>query len=151
MEETAKATTMRRNRAGAKREVREAERKTSAVIRNDLIFTLLNATTIQDLYGWEYEELDDMNTSLACQQFIQQIVRANPRDVAGVLALPTNQDEDVWQCEHLRFVRPFVNLFHRYMLYVVTPPPSRSFSRVYASFLVLAVSFVWNSTTWSWS
>lgn len=45
---------------------------------------------------------DEMDSTLAVQQYIQQTIRADPADLERILAAPPNQDEGVWKYEHLR-------------------------------------------------
>ena len=45
-----------------------------------------------------------MESTLAVQQFIQQMVRRNPSAVDAILTPPKQQDEGVWKYEHLRYV-----------------------------------------------
>jgi hypothetical protein len=51
---------------------------------------------------WPEEDLDDMESTLAVQQFIQQLIKKNPNDVDTILKAPEQQDEGVWKYEHLR-------------------------------------------------
>eukprot|EP00041_Stephanoeca_diplocostata_P007351 m.103052 g.103052 ORF g.103052 m.103052 type:complete len:171 (+) comp16836_c0_seq5:171-683(+) len=59
-------------------------------------------TAKQDLYSWSPQDMDDMNTTLVCHQYIQQLIRADNSDVAKIVACPDEQDPDVWQYEHIR-------------------------------------------------
>ena len=43
-----------------------------------------------------------MESTLAVQQFIQQLIRKDQSDVDTILAAPEQQDEGVWKYEHLR-------------------------------------------------
>lgn len=56
----------------------------------------------QDLFSWPPQELDAMESSLSVQQYIQQMIRKNPADVAALVTLPEDVDEKLWQYEHLR-------------------------------------------------
>ena len=58
--------------------------------------------SLQDMYDWAHQEIDEMQSSLAVQQFIQQHVARNPSDIETILAPPEDQDPLVWQYEHLR-------------------------------------------------
>ena len=58
----------------------------------------------QDFYGWPDEQFEEMDSTLAVQQFIQQMVRRNPAAVDAILTAPEQQDEGVWKYEHLRLV-----------------------------------------------
>ena len=44
-----------------------------------------------------------MDSSFALQQYIQLKIKQNPAAIEEILQLPQNQEEDVWQYEHLRF------------------------------------------------
>ncbi|KAF0295912.1 MOB kinase activator-like 4 [Amphibalanus amphitrite] len=55
-----------------------------------------------DFYGWPDELFEEMDSTLAVQQFIQQMVRRNPAAVDAILTAPEQQDEGVWKYEHLR-------------------------------------------------
>ncbi len=46
--------------------------------------------------------MDEIESSLAIQEFLQQLVRENPADVASLVNLPESVDEKLWQYEHLR-------------------------------------------------
>ena len=59
---------------------------------------------LQDFYGWPDELFEEMDSTLAVQQFIQQMVRRNPAAVDAILTAPEQQDEGVWKYEHLRSV-----------------------------------------------
>jgi len=59
-------------------------------------------TKQSDFYGWQDEPFEEMDSTLAVQQFIQQTVRKDPANVELVLTAPDQQDEGVWKYEHLR-------------------------------------------------
>jgi len=48
------------------------------------------------------EPFDEMDSTLAVQQYIQQTIRRDPQDVDVILTAPETQDEGVWKYEHLR-------------------------------------------------
>lgn len=56
----------------------------------------------QDWSAWEAQPLAEMDTVLAVQMYLQQLVRRSRTDVAAILAAPEGTDKDVWQYEHLR-------------------------------------------------
>eukprot|EP00123_Amoebidium_parasiticum_P017294 comp23790_c0_seq1/m.41299 comp23790_c0_seq1/g.41299 ORF comp23790_c0_seq1/g.41299 comp23790_c0_seq1/m.41299 type:complete len:204 (-) comp23790_c0_seq1:556-1167(-) len=66
-------------------------------------------TKSEDLYNWPPQSLGDMESTLAVQQYIQQQIRANPHDLAAILAMPDDQDSAVWQYEHLRQITQDLN------------------------------------------
>lgn len=45
-----------------------------------------------------------METTLAVQQYIQQLIRKDPANIDLILKMPDAQDEGIWKYEHLRFV-----------------------------------------------
>ena len=51
---------------------------------------------------WVEEPFDEMDSTLAVQQYIQQTIRKDPQDVDIILTAPETQDEGVWKYEHLR-------------------------------------------------
>lgn len=59
-------------------------------------------TPAQDFCAWPLESFDEMDSTLAVQQMIQQSIRAHVDDVEGILRAPDTQDEGVWKYEHLR-------------------------------------------------
>eukprot|EP00035_Acanthoeca_spectabilis_P022357 m.443263 g.443263 ORF g.443263 m.443263 type:complete len:205 (-) comp18946_c0_seq1:1334-1948(-) len=59
-------------------------------------------TSSKELYDWEPEDLNEMSTTLAVHQYIQQLVRLNPHDIEKLVTLPDGQDANVWQYEHMR-------------------------------------------------
>jgi hypothetical protein len=59
-------------------------------------------TSKNDWCNWPGEELDEMESTLAVQQFIQQLILKDSSAVDTILKVPDNQDEGVWKYEHLR-------------------------------------------------
>ncbi len=51
---------------------------------------------------WPEEAFEEMDSTLAVQQFIQQTIRKDITDVDAILNSPKSQDEGVWKYEHLR-------------------------------------------------
>lgn len=51
---------------------------------------------------WEEETFEEMDSTLAVQQYIHQTIRKNVTDVDTILTAPDTQDEGVWKYEHLR-------------------------------------------------
>lgn len=43
-----------------------------------------------------------MDSTLAVQQYIQQMIKKDPSNVDQILTMPDGQDEGVWKYEHLR-------------------------------------------------
>ena len=46
---------------------------------------------------WPDESFEEMDSTLAVQQFIQQTIRKNVVDVEAILTAPETQDEGVWK------------------------------------------------------
>uniref|UniRef100_T1JMF7 MOB-like protein phocein n=1 Tax=Strigamia maritima TaxID=126957 RepID=T1JMF7_STRMM len=55
-----------------------------------------------DFYNWPDEAFEDMDSTLAVQQYIQQTIRKDVANVEEILTAPDGQDEGVWKYEHLR-------------------------------------------------
>lgn len=56
----------------------------------------------KEFYDWPEQSYDDMDSPLATQQYIQQLVRKDPADIDEILRLPEGQDLGAWKIEHLR-------------------------------------------------
>ncbi|XP_019491277.1 PREDICTED: MOB-like protein phocein isoform X3 [Hipposideros armiger] len=56
----------------------------------------------KDFYNWPDESFDEMDSTLAVQQYIQQNIRADCSNIDKILEPPEGQDEGVWKYEHLR-------------------------------------------------
>lgn len=56
----------------------------------------------QDFYNWPEQPLEQMDTPLAVQQYIQQLIHRDPADIDKILQLPEGQDPGAWKIEHLR-------------------------------------------------
>eukprot|EP00096_Caligus_rogercresseyi_P002085 TRINITY_DN1387_c0_g3_i1.p1 TRINITY_DN1387_c0_g3~~TRINITY_DN1387_c0_g3_i1.p1 ORF type:complete len:275 (-),score=130.32 TRINITY_DN1387_c0_g3_i1:1367-2191(-) len=59
-------------------------------------------TRAADFNRWSPLELEDMDSTLAVQQYIQQTIREDVANVERILTSPENQDEGVWKYEQLR-------------------------------------------------
>jgi hypothetical protein len=59
-------------------------------------------TSSADYCRWPEEPFEEMDSTLAVQQYIQQLIRRHPEDVDSILRAPETQDEGVWKYEHLR-------------------------------------------------
>lgn len=44
-----------------------------------------------------------MDSTLAVQQYIQQLIKRDPSNIELILTMPESQDEGVWKYEHLRY------------------------------------------------
>ncbi|KAJ8981684.1 hypothetical protein NQ317_017305 [Molorchus minor] len=59
-------------------------------------------TKAKDFCRWPDELFDEMDSTLAVQQYIQQLIRKDPNNIDLILKKPDSQDEGVWKYEHLR-------------------------------------------------
>lgn len=57
---------------------------------------------LQDFSMWPDEVFEEMDSTLAVQQYIQQTIRREPSNIELILNMPDAQDEGVWKYEHLR-------------------------------------------------
>lgn len=57
---------------------------------------------LQDFCRWPDEPFEEMDSTLAVQQYIQQMIRKDPSSIDLILSMPEAQDEGVWKYEHLR-------------------------------------------------
>jgi len=75
----------------------------SSVERN-LAFYIRNrpGTKAEKMSAWPDEPFNEMDSTLAVQQYIQQIIRADNSKIETILEPPDGQDEGVWKYEHLR-------------------------------------------------
>lgn len=72
------------------------EDKPSIIRRND------RGCKSKEFYNWPDQAFDDMDSPLAVQQYIQQLIRKDPSNVDEILRLPDGQDLGAWKIEHLR-------------------------------------------------
>lgn len=56
----------------------------------------------KDFYDWPEQPFEEMDSPLAVQQYIQQLINRNPADIDEILRLPEGQDLGAWKIEHLR-------------------------------------------------
>jgi len=59
-------------------------------------------TKAADISKWSDEVFDEMESTLAVQQHIQQLIRTDNTKIEEILEPPEGQDEGVWKYEHLR-------------------------------------------------
>ncbi|CAB1445362.1 unnamed protein product [Pleuronectes platessa] len=59
-------------------------------------------TKAKDFYNWPDESFEEMDSTLAVQQYIQQNIRSDCSNIDKILEPPEGQDEGVWKYEHLR-------------------------------------------------
>jgi len=67
-----------------------------------VIRRLVPGSKFKDFYKWPDEQLEDMESTLAVQQFIHQKIRSDYTDLEAILDLPQGVDVNVWNYEHLR-------------------------------------------------
>jgi len=77
-------------------EVEKANNNSSTVRRNR------PGTKCSAFSRWPDENFEEMDSTLAVQQFVQQSIRKDVMDVDAILSAPETQDEGVWKYEHLR-------------------------------------------------
>ncbi|PVD30822.1 hypothetical protein C0Q70_10097 [Pomacea canaliculata] len=70
---------------------------TAAIVRRNR-----PGTKSKDWCNWPDESFEEMDSTLAVQQFIQQAIRRDVSKVEEILTPPDGQDEGVWKYEHLR-------------------------------------------------
>lgn len=76
----------------------------ATLLQFESIFSLSNCNTIlfQDFCRWPDEPFEEMDSTLAVQQYIQQLIKKDPSNIEAILTMPESQDEGVWKYEHLR-------------------------------------------------
>ena len=58
--------------------------------------------TSEEFCKWPDEPFEEMDSTIAVQQFIQQSIRKDPSNIDEILTPPDGQDEGAWKYEHLR-------------------------------------------------
>lgn len=56
----------------------------------------------KDFYNWPEQPFEEMDSPLAVQQYIQQLINRDPADIDEILRLPEGQELGAWKIEHLR-------------------------------------------------
>lgn len=59
-------------------------------------------TSAKDWCKWADQDLDEMESTLAVQQYIQQLIKNDSSQVDTILQAPEQQDESIWKYEHVR-------------------------------------------------
>ncbi|CAB4036418.1 Hypothetical predicted protein, partial [Paramuricea clavata] len=54
------------------------------------------------MYSWPDEPFEEMDSTLAVQQYIQQLIKSDFENISLILEPPEGQDLGVWKYEHLR-------------------------------------------------
>jgi hypothetical protein len=55
-----------------------------------------------EFYQWPEQSFEDMDSTVAVQQHIQQLIRRDANAMDDILNPPEHQDEGVWKYEHVR-------------------------------------------------
>ncbi|KAH9403909.1 PREDICTED: MOB-like protein phocein [Rhagoletis zephyria] len=58
--------------------------------------------TSESFYNWADEPFEEMDSTIAVQQFIQQKIRKDPSNVDDILTPPKGQELGIWKYEHMR-------------------------------------------------
>lgn len=64
--------------------------------------TILFLPVAQGWCYWPDETFEEMDSTLAVQQYIQQLIKKDPANIEAILTMPESQDDGVWKYEHLR-------------------------------------------------
>ncbi|XP_063702952.1 MOB kinase activator-like 4 [Culicoides brevitarsis] len=59
-------------------------------------------TKASEFCNWPEVPFEEMDSTLAVQQYIQQLIRKDPSNIDTILTLPDNQDQAAWKYEQLR-------------------------------------------------
>jgi hypothetical protein len=124
MDQTTSATQLanaflRRNRPGTSSKVNKEERE--RITWKNIKINFLNFFFIKDWCRWPEEGLEEMESTLAVQQFIQQLIRRNPNDLDLILQPPDQQDESIWKYEQVREFCAELNLITCRLQHECTP------------------------------
>lgn len=76
--------------------IEESAKNPSTVWRNR------PGTKREDWCKWPELSFEDMDSTLNVQQYIQQLIRKDAKNIEAILTPPDIQDEGVWKYEHLR-------------------------------------------------
>jgi len=74
-----------------------------------------------DLWSWNVEEFSSMQGPLAVQEYIQELIRNDPSNIAKIIEPPPEVDLNVWQYEHLRQFILELNLLVTQLNGICTP------------------------------
>ena len=69
-------------------------------------FTSCGTLTLlpQEMYAWPAQTLEEMDTTLALEQYIQQLIRTDPGNIDVIVGVPESYEDTIWQYEHMRYV-----------------------------------------------
>jgi hypothetical protein len=87
--------TERRNRPGTKASV-------ITWLQDHIFSPFVTLPALKEYYRWPEESFEEMDSTLAVQQYIQQLIRKDFTAIDDILRAPDSQDEGVWKYEHLR-------------------------------------------------
>lgn len=68
-----------------------------------LKFSNFSDYVFKDFCRWPDEPFEEMDSTLAVQQYIQQLIKRDPSNIELILMNPDTHDEGVWKYEHLRY------------------------------------------------
>lgn len=71
-------------------------------VKQKLIRRNYKGMSKDEFYKWEDQPFEEMESTLAVQQYIQQLIRKDPSNVDEILNPPEGQDVESWKYEHLR-------------------------------------------------
>nr|AIA82462.1 phocein [Stentor coeruleus] len=77
-------------------------------------------TKRSELWNWPLEEYSNMSGPFAVQEYIQELIRANPSDIKKIIEPPPDVDISVWQYEHMRQFILELNLLVVYLENICT-------------------------------
>ncbi|XP_048049843.1 MOB-like protein phocein isoform X3 [Megalobrama amblycephala] len=76
--------------------------KSQAKVQQATVVAVGPGSTNKDFYNWSDESFEEMDSTLAVQQYIQQNIRSDCSNIEKIMEPPEGQDEGVWKYEHLR-------------------------------------------------
>lgn len=56
----------------------------------------------EEFYNWPEEPFEEMDSTIAIQQYIQQKIRLDPSNIEEILTPPKGQEFGIWKYEHMR-------------------------------------------------
>ncbi|ORY97844.1 Mob1/phocein [Syncephalastrum racemosum] len=59
---------------------------------------------VENAFAWPSQPLDELESSFHVQEYLQQLIREDNKNVRRLVDLPKGVDREVWQYEHLRLV-----------------------------------------------
>ncbi|KAL1928872.1 hypothetical protein VTP01DRAFT_2658 [Rhizomucor pusillus] len=65
---------------------------------------LYPGSRLESAFAWPFESLEELDSSFAVQEYLQQLIRTDHTNVERIVAVPEGVESEVWQFEHLRQV-----------------------------------------------